>query len=410
MKKIVFQNLSITIISKIFAFISFLYIAKFLTTYDYGVFVYITMLLSLLPLFQFGSMHGATILLPKYIADKNKDENNLFLSYNYFSHILQFLSVLLLFLFDIDLNISILFVIALNFLLSKYIQNVQIYLNANHKFEKSNIIKAIDQILKPIIVLTLFMYYKNIESIFIAQMIVTFFSFIISIYLVRFRLISISFPNFTETTKQLYKIGFFIYLVWAIDILFRTVDRLFISQFYSLEDLATYGFTSSLAMNIWLLAMSFFAPFAQVLYKHVAENNFLEVKEVVESTNKKLYILLSIVSILVIAFYPFILEYFIHKYFGTELLFFILVLTSVFLSLNNMYIYYMISNNFYFILLKYQIVILSLNILLNATFAYLHLEIISYGYSTVLTLFIYFLLVKRYFYIDIEKKLEIKTI
>jgi len=361
--------------------------------------------ISLLPLFQFGSMHGAVILLPKYIADKSKDENNLFMGYNYFSHLIQFLSVIILFLFDIDLNMSILFVIAGNFLLSKYIENAQMYLNANHKFERSNIIKAIDQVLKPLFVLILFINYKNIESIFIAQLLGSILSFFVSIYLVRFRFITIDFSSFRETIKQLYKIGFFVYLTWAIDILFRTVDRWFISQFYSLEDLAIYGFTSSLAMNVWLLAMSFFAPYAQVLYRYVAENNFIEVKKIVETTNKKLYILLTLVSIITIAFYPFVLEYFIHKYFGTELLFFILVLTSVFLSINNMYIYYMISNNSHFILLNYQIVILTLNILLNAIFAYLHLDIIFYGYSTVFTLGIYFMLVRRYFYIDIKKKL-----
>ncbi len=60
MKKIVSQNLAITIVSKIFGFISFIYIAKILTESDYGSFVYITMILSLLPLLQFGSMNGTT--------------------------------------------------------------------------------------------------------------------------------------------------------------------------------------------------------------------------------------------------------------------------------------------------------------------------------------------------------------
>jgi len=407
MKKIVFQNLSITIISKILSFVSFLYIAKILTTANYGVLVYIGMLLSLLPLFQFGSMHGAVILLPKFIADKNKDENNLFVGYNYFSHILQFISIFVLFLFDIDLNVSVLFIIALNFFLSKYIGNVQMYLNSNHKFEQYNIIKGVDQVLKPIFILILFSYYKNIESIFIAQLIVTMISFIISSFLVKFKFINLGFTNISETVKQLYEIGFYIYLIWAIDILFRTADRWFISQYYTLENLATYGFVSSLAMNVWLLAMSFFSPYVQVLYKYIAENNFLKAKETVESTNKKLYLLLAIVSIATIAFYPLVLEYFIHKYFETELLFFILVLSSIFLSINNMYIYYIISNNFHFILLKYQMIVLFLNLLLNAIFAYFHLDIIYYSYSTVFTLGIYYILVKRYFYIDIKKKLEI---
>jgi hypothetical protein len=76
MKKIISQNLLITIGSKFFGFISFVYIAKVLTESDYGVFVYITMLLSLLPLLQLGSMHGTMILLPKYINDSKATNVN----------------------------------------------------------------------------------------------------------------------------------------------------------------------------------------------------------------------------------------------------------------------------------------------------------------------------------------------
>ncbi len=410
MKRIVAQNLSITIVSKLLGFVSFLYIAKFLSTSEYGVFVYISMLLSLLPLLQLGSMHGALILLPKKIAEKNNSENNFFWTYNTFSHLTQILSLILLLFFDIELNESILFVVALNFVFSKYTENIQIYLSSHLEFQKANIIKSLDQILRPLAVLILFTIYKNIESIFVAQFIVSIVAFIISHYFVKFQVILLKFQVSKTIIKQIYSIGFFIFLTWAIDILFRTVDRWFISQFYTLDELATYGFTSSLAMNVWVLSMSFFAPYSQMLYKYVAESNFVEVKKLVENTNKKLYILLAIISIMSIVFYPFVLEYFVHKYFGTEFLFATLIVTSVFLSINNMYIYYMISNNFHFVLLKYQSIILSLNILLNGIFAYLHLDIVYYSYSTILSLGLYFILVRRYFSLDIEKRLEFETI
>lgn len=410
MKKIVTQNLSITIFSKLLAFISFIYIAKVLSTDEYGAFVYITMILSLLPMLQFGSMHGTTILLPKYLSHKDGSEENLFWTYNTISHLIQFFSLFFMVLFDIDVSILILLVIAINYFLSKYSENIQILLSAKLEFEKMNVIKVIDQIARPLMTLGLFIIYKNIESIFISQLVVTIATFLISNYFVQFKTISSDFYNFKNIIGKIYTIGFFVYMIWVIDILFRTVDRWFISQFYSLEELATYGFTSSLAMNIWLLAMSFFAPYSQLLYKYVAENNYLEVKKIVEQTNKKLYLLLSLISIFAIAFYPFVLEYFIHKYFDTEFLFAVLVLTSVFLAINNMYIYYMISNNLHFILLKYQAIILGLNIFLNAIFAYFHLSIIYFSYSTIVTLVLYFILVKRYFLIDIEKKLEIKPV
>lgn len=408
MRKIVTQNLSITIISKLLGFVSFLYIAKILSASEYGVFVDINMLLSLLPLSQFGSMHGASILLPKKIAEKNNSENNLFWTYNTFSHLIQILSVVFLLFFDLELNESTLIVVALNFISSKYTENIQIYLNSHLEFQKANIIKSLDQILRPLAVLVLFAIYKNIESIFVAQLIVSIVSFIVSHYFVKFQFILPQFETAKNIIKQIYSIGFFVYLSWAIDILFRSADRWFISQFYTLDELATYGFISSLAINIWLLSMSFFAPYSQMLYKYVAESNFKEAKQIIENTNKKLYILLVIISILSITFYPFVLEYFVHKYFGTWVLFTTLVITSVFLSINNMYIYYMISNNFNFVLLKYQSIIFGLNIVLNGVCAYLHLDIVYYSYSTILSLGVYFILVRRYFYLDIEKKMEFK--
>jgi O-antigen/teichoic acid export membrane protein len=253
----------------------------------------------------------------------------------------------------------------------------------------------------------LFIGYKNLESIFIAQLLSTIITFTVSLYFLKFEFISIKFNQSKQIIKKIYSIGFFVYLIWAIDILFRTADRWFISQFYTLEELATYGFVSSLAMNIWLLSMSFFAPYAQMLYKYVAENNYSEVKNVVVLTNKKIYVLLGVISVVAIIAYPFLLKFIVHKYFGTWLLFIILVITSVFLSINNMFIYYMICSGFHFILLKYQVMILVINVILNSMFAYFHLNIVYFGFSTILSLVIYFILVRQYFYYDIEKKLKV---
>jgi O-antigen/teichoic acid export membrane protein len=408
MKKIISQNLLITIGSKFFGFISFIYIAKVLTESDYGVFVYISMLLSLLPLLQLGSMHGTMILLPKYINDSKKDEKNLFLYYSIVSHLIQGVACVVLIFFDIEISTTTVFIIMFTFFLSLYTANAIMLLLAQHEFEKANLIKFIDQVLKPISVLFFFYYFNNIDSIFYGQFLITIATLLLSIYFVKLNLNikNLNIEKFKINIQNIYKIGFFIYLTWGIDIIFRTADKWFISQFYSLEELATYGFTSSLAMNVWLLAMSFFAPYAQVLYTFVAKGQYQDVKNTVESTNKKLYILLLIVSAVAIIAYPFVLELIIKRYFNTEFLFFVLVVSAIFLSINNMYIYYMISNNFHFVLLKYQVFVLLLNLLLNGFFAFYHLDILYFSYSTIISLSIYFILVRRYFYLDIKRKLE----
>lgn len=407
MQKVILQNLLIAICSKGLSFLSFIYIAKSLSERDYGTFVYITMVLSLLPLLQLGSMHGTVILLPKYIVDK-KNENELFLYSNIVSHIIQFIGASILLLLNIKLSSLVILIIAANFFFSHYAENVKIFLNSKHKFEKVNFLKSLDEILRPFVTILIFYYYQNIQSIFIAQFIVTSITFLVSFYLVPLVFNDIKFYSFKKKVFEIYKIGFFVYLIWAIDILFRTADRWFISTFYPSEELAMYGFTSSLAMNIWLLSMSFFGPYSQLLYTYVAQKDFISVKNIVETTNKKVYVFLAVTSIIAVITYPLFLEFIVKRYLGTEFLFFILILSAIFLSINNMYIYYMISDNHYFVLLKYQFIILALNLILNSIFVFYHTDILYYSYSTIFSLGIYFILVKRYFYADILNKIYLQ--
>jgi len=410
LRKIVLQNLSIAFVSKAIGFSSFVYIARTLSETEYGVYIYLIMILSLLPLLQLGSMHGTVILLPKYIANPNKNEVELFVYSNVVSHLIQFAAVLFLFLFDIDLDKLTLIVIGANFFLSLYTQNAQIYLNSIHEFQKTNIIKAFEQILKPCLVLSFFYFFRSLESIFTAQLIATTIILLISFLIVPIKSLRIDSKRFKEKTLKIYKIGFFVYLAWAIDIIFRTSDRWFVSEFYSVEELAAYGFSSSLALNVWLIAMIFCEPYGQILYTQVAEEKYKDIKRNIQRTNIKLYLLVFFVSVIAIVAYPYVLELVIKKYYETELLFFTLVISSLFLSINNMYIYYMISNNLHFVLLKYQAIVLAINLLLNCVFVFYHMDILFYSYSTVFSSAIYFILVRRFFYFDIDKKINLNNI
>lgn len=406
MKKILLQNVSIALLSKGIGFFSFLYIAKILAVNEYGNFIYINMILSLLPLLQFGSMHGAVVLLPKKIIKKDCGYYDFFWNFNLISHLLQILSIGVLCFLNIDVDSRVIFLIALNLLLSKYSENVSIYLGAKHEFGKLNIIKAVDQLLRPLMTIFLFYFYRNIESIFFSQFLVTFSVFVISNVFLRIKFVSLKKTYRKSLTKQLYKVGFFVYIIWAIDILFRTSDRWFVSQFYSLNELANYGFVSTLAMSIWMISMAYFAPYSQILYTKVAEGDFMGVSFLIYKTNKNLYKIIFVLSLSAFFAYPFVLDFFVHKYHGTIFLFFIMVMVSVFLSINNMYIYYMISNNFHFILIKYQICILFVNFVLNCLVSFNHLDIIYLGLSTFFSLVVYFLLVSRFYRIDIKKKIN----
>lgn len=405
MKKIITQNIFISLFSKIISFLSFLYIATILSKNDYGLLVYFNMVIALLPLLQLGSMNGTTLLLPKLLKKSKEQAQQLFFYSNSISHIIQVVSALsLIFILD-ELNTKLLLVIGSSFILSLYGNSAQVYLNAQHEFEKANIIAAIERILVPIVIFLSFWLIKTIESIFYGQLIGTILLFFLSLYICPLPKIKFNLGEFLKNGQSIYKIGFFVYIVWAIDIIFRTSDKWFISRFYDNKELAEYGFTSSLALNIWLVILNFLAPYSQVLYTQVAENDYLAAKKTVEKTNFKVYIFLLLLSSVVLLVYPFVTN-FINKYSGTYYLMATLVAVSAFLSINNMYIYYIISNNLHFKLLKYQAIVLIVNISLNSVFAFIHADITAYSYSTIISLGVYFLMVRKCFYKDIEKRIK----
>jgi O-antigen/teichoic acid export membrane protein len=390
--KIVTQNVVIMIASKSLSFALFLYIAKVLSQDEYGSYIYVLMVLSLLPLFQFGSRQGATILLPKTLEKKGECEEELFSTYSTISLLIQSVSGLVLFFLDLGVDLFTVGCLALTLICVKLIENAQLRLNSKLEMGKSNVIKAVDQISKPIFIFLFFSYYNSLASLFWGQLIAAILALTVSLYyIVPHISLRVNFP----WLKRLYSLGFFIYLIWAVDIVFRAADRWFIAVFYSNEELAGYGFASMFAMNIWVVALVFIAPYAQVMYKSVAEGDYDQAKELVFKANKKIYILLLVISLISIFIYPFITQNILGKYSETYELFLMLVVVSIFLSINNMYIYFMNASESHYTLLRCQFIVLVVNIILNALIVWLSLDIIYFGGSTAISLVLYFVLVKK---------------
>ena len=404
------QNLLISVVSKGLSFLVSLYVARMLSETEYGLYVYVGVFLTILPIFQFGSMNGAAILLPKRIARKDGSEEDFFFTYNFVSHFIQFFSCFLLFFLKSSLDVNVLFMIALGYFLGKRVENAQMFLNAKLEFFKANMIKAVDLVLRPVLILYFFYSDPNIGALFTASCLASFLAWLISLYLLPPCHIGLSTTQgLWKTLKEIYGIGFLIYASWVLDMLFCSLDRWCIFFFYSLEELAAYGFTSSLTLNMWALSLTLLAPYSQLLYKHVAEGNIFEIKNLVEKTNRRIYVFSGTVTLIAIACYPFLLRWIVKKYFGTEFLFITLAVAMFFLSISPMYNYYMVSNNLHFVLLKYHLLILAVNFFLNALFILFHLDIIFFSYSTIVTLLLYFILVRRCFYADLYANIKVKV-
>jgi len=403
MQRIIRQNIAIMGLSKGFSFVLFLYIAKQLSQEEYGSYIYIIMVLSLMPLLQFGSRHGATVLLPKAIAKKDGCDEDVFLNYSSVSIIIQAFSIVVLLFLNLEVGTLSVLAIGVTFFLLKLVENAQLKLNSNMEMASSNVIKAVDQVFRPVLTFAFFLYFNTLSSVFWGQLAAVAIAFGVSLFYVP---LTFKLKLNLNLLKRLYKVGFFIYLIWATDILFRTADRWFISQFYEKGDLATYGFVSSFSMNLWILSLAFIAPYAQLMYKNVSESNFSAVNKLIGDTNKKLYYLMSATFLGMMVVYPIIVDHVLHKYRDTFLLMLVLALVSIFLSLNNMYIYYMNINEMHFVLLRRQMFVLIVNLASNMILAYLHLGIVYFGFSTFMCLVLYFLMVRSCYKKDIKKKLD----
>jgi len=401
--KAVKYNLLITLVSKGLSFLLFILLAKTLSIKEYGELTYILMVLTIMPVLHFGCSNGAIITLPRILSNSNDTEEykSYFERFNSVSNIIQLFSCLILILFIQKNSLPLIVVIIASFLLSKYIENVQLFFNSKMEFYKANQIKALDLILKPGLAILCLFINDDILYVFIGYLISSCLSFTLSLYLMkgaRFHLPGLPYVH------SLFNVGFIIYLTWLLDLAFRSIDRWFIASFYTEHDLGVYGFTSNLSLNIWLLAISFFGPYSQLLYKQVASGDFESVKETVTLANNKVFKFVAMLSLISISLYPIFTEYFIGKYQQSFYLFFLLVIVSVLLSVNNMYIYYIVSSGRTLILLKIQLLILLLNVTLNCFVAYWNGDISYFAYATILSLVIYHLFLRFFYSNDILKR------
>jgi len=404
MHKVITQNLAITIFAKSLSFLLLLYVAKELSKDSYGMFIYVTMILSYLPLLHFGSLNGFAIEYPKVIEQDEKDVYAYFCNYAFFSNLIQILIAFIIFFLNIQVSKFTVFIVFLNFIIAKYIDNVRIYLSSHLEFYKVNLIKLFIEIISPIITFVMFWYLRNIDALLISPFLVNLCLLCLILGYLKIKVIS---PNakLWGNIKSIYKAGILIYFTWALDLIFQGLDRVLISQFYPMNKLAEYGFASNCAMTINLLSVSFIAPYSQLLFREVAQKNWINAHALIGSTNSKLHMLILFAALAGIIFYPIVIMNFVVKYGQTYLLFIVLIFPSILLCVNNMQIYYMTSTHQTNILIKYQLIVLIINITLNIVNISFRVDIIYIALSTTITLLIYYYLLNNYVFKDLKRKM-----
>lgn len=172
--------------------------------------------------------------------------------------------------------------------------------------------------------------------------------------------------------------------------------------FYSLEELAAYGFAASLAFNIWGVGLAYLAPYAQLLYRSIAKDDWTEVRGVIRKANRELYALMVMMIVAAVGLYPFVLKYIVKRYDGTWALFSVLAIASFFLAANNMQIYYLSATYQQFRMLKYQLVLVGASGVLYLIASVFSLPLFTLSILTLLALLVYWAVITLYVAADIK--------
>jgi len=375
------QNLLIILFSKSLALCINLLAAKLLPKEQFGFFVYYILLLSFTPLLQLSSLKGLILLYPKEKMN-TKNSIHFFQNYNTFSIMMHAFTSLVIFFFDLNVSLTIMFCIYFSLLFEKYIENRYVYFSTHHIFYKLNIFKAIQEIGIPVFRLIGIYAFTSLEILFVVPIVI---NSLIAIYF----LFSTKFSDFKINTnlylhnKTILLFSMPLLVIWLGEALFRGLDKIFINWFYSKLDLATYGFASSLSMVAWLFIQGYAAPYMQQIFDTISQNNIIRLKSEIKSLIKKLLLGSLVIAIISPIFYHLLTLNFLPNYKSQELVFFILLINGAFLGIIGILSQILASLNQSLAVVKIFVVGLLFNILLNASIPILN---ISYKYFSLTTL------------------------
>lgn len=412
MKSASVLNLIITATSKILIFLFGIYIAKYLSESAYGEYVKIGLITSLLPIMHLGLMNGAAIVLPRHSHPEGTGEKShrkeVFHDYNTASLVIQAVSALGLYFFGFGaVSIWGLNWLVGNLILMKVIESARVYLGANLDFSSQIRIRFLDEIFKPAVIFAAFFVHRNLDALFFAQFVS---SLVICGYLFFAHRSAVAFgksPRFFDNLKSIIHTGFFVFIVWAFDLALRSVDKWFVSGFFDNEQLASYGFATNMAFNLWLLGLSFLGPYSQQLFSLVAKNDFKAVNELMGRSTKRIGQVLLICGLGAVLVYPVITAKVIGKYGESYPVFIAALFAAGILSLGNMCIYYLTSTNNFRVLYRAQIFAMGLVLVFDVVIIGANLSTVYFAFSSLVGMVSYIFLISRIVRRDLSLKLAI---
>ncbi len=361
---------------------------------DYGYYSLFALFISYLGIFHFGFIDGLYLKYGKLDMDELPHSE-----YRYFARYLIFEQVLFMVLSIIVINNFLSFDTNTKFILTfaainMLAVNLQAFFNRTSLGTRNVRYPAITGILQKLIIsvfaLSTLFITIDIVSIVIVLTISNYIVFLIGLYHYR-RLI------FGKATKgklfELYKFGIPLLIANYIGIFIISMDRLFISTYYTIESLSYYSFALTMLIIIDTIVNSLY----QMLYPNVSRLS--------ENNKKNLYQVLSVILIIVTVFgvsgyyvLEFLIPIILPKY--VESLQFLAVLLPAFIFrvdagvAKKSYIYTDKRQKGSILINTLTLII---GVLLNYYFIYSGKNVIYVAYATLISLVIWSLLLEIFF-------------
>ena len=401
MKKYIAQNFISLFLSKGISLVNIIYLAKVLEKDDFGNYQNILIFSSIIAFSHFGVESSFPILFSK--KNTNKSVANSYLANSLItSFLLRGLTLPIIFMLNLNLNNTILLLIIPNIILSPFFNYVRTYFDTNLIFQKSINIRYLIEILIPLFSLIGLIFFKDLKGFFLGQSFSSILIFSVCIFYLKdynFKIVDSIKNDFKESCR----LGYLILITAFLDLALKQIDRWFISKYYSISDLADYGFASNFAFIILAISSSYLSQYNALVKDFFSKKKLIEGFNLINKLQKNLFFLIIAIIVFSVLLYNPFLKIVIGKYLNTTQLFSILAVSTLFFCLSDQYIRALNYHKKTSKLIINQSLTLAISLLLNFVVVLLILETTYLAFTTLFVIFIYFLLT-TYEYKKLSKK------
>lgn len=399
-----------TLVSAALAFIVGIVTRNMLGPEQYGYWLTVSLLFTMIPLFQLGIINAMNREVPFYKARNDlqrvREIKNLALSFTFTLPLIIVLILFFISLFSfftdipIEYKTGLLFssILAMLMFLTSY---VEMFYKSEQDFKNASKLIGIKSITQSLLTV-IFVYLWGYHGLFIGMGI----SIIIQLIFGKASFEGFEFTFDIQKFKELIKVGFPILLVGMVWSLLIASDRIIISVFMTPEDLGNYGVGMLIFNSMMLLPQVIGQVFYPKIVELVSKEEFKEIYKLYWKLNSVLALVILIIVSLLYMMFPWFVETFMPEFVGGIKTGQILILGIYPLTLMGFAANYFNSTQKQKIYISIQISTIVINLFLTLLLLKLNFSITSIALGTSFSYLIYSILMNYSFILQLKERID----